>query len=333
MRLCPWGERGTITIKRKIMIKSGLASAIAGLALMVSSGGAQTVNAASLTITGAVGSVYSIQWAKDEAPDLWRCVDFVRLTNSSQVWRDAASESGQTRRYRAVLDVRTGMAFFAAGTFKLGSAVKPKGYPYENPLTTVTLSRGFWMGLNHVAQSDYQALMGTNPSAATGDLSLPVEQVNWSEATKYCALLTQRELGAGRIPPGCVYRLPTEAEWEYANQGWTQMASGSDADYAGVTNYARLIIQNAANRGSAQPIPNPAGLYDMHGRIADWTQDGYAPYPGGAATDPQGVTKSEVRVKCGGTRSGCCGPTGRCVALAAYGSRDIGLRVVLTPEK
>ena len=109
----------------------------------------------------------------------------------------------------------------------------------EGPQTVVTLTRGFFMGKYELTQGEYAEVMGSNPSgfrngtvggwggtgdAVTNDVSHPVENVSWYDATNYCAALTEREREAGRLPSGWVYRLPTEAEWEYACRGGTTSA-------------------------------------------------------------------------------------------------------------
>ncbi len=128
-----------------------------------------------------------------------------------------------------------------------------------------------------IARSRWGANYGT-------DLNRPVVQVSWYDATEYCAALTERERLAGRIATNSVYRLPTEAEWEYACRGWTstRFNYADDPGYTNLTNYAWYN----ANRGGethpvGQKLPNPWGLYDMHGNVWEWCQDGFATYPGG----------------------------------------------------
>jgi len=111
----------------------------------------------------------------------------------------------------------TNMVFIPPNTFTMGSPTTEQDRSVnEGPQTTVTLSRGFWIGKYEVTQGEYLAVMNANPSAFPGDLSRPVSSVSWLDATNYCPTLTQRELAAGRIPAGNQYRLPTEAEWECA---------------------------------------------------------------------------------------------------------------------
>src|SRR5262249_40028787 len=127
----------------------------------------------------------------------------------------------------------------------------------------------FYMEKYLVTQKDYLAVVGNNPSFFTGDLSRPVEQVSWHDATNYCAKRTQQELAAELIPPGSQYRLPTEAEQEYACRAWTsdrRFYYGDDPGYTNLTSYA-WYGQN--NDGTTQPVgrklPNQWGLYDIVG--------------------------------------------------------------------
>ena len=107
------------------------------------------------------------------------------------------------------------MVWIKEGSFAMGSPSFEVGRSNdEGPQTSVTISRGFWMGIYEVTQAQYQAVMGDNPSAFTGDTNRPVETVSWNDAVAYCAALTTSERAAGRCPATWSYRLPTEAEWE-----------------------------------------------------------------------------------------------------------------------
>jgi formylglycine-generating enzyme required for sulfatase activity len=195
------------------------------------------------------------------------------------------------------------MVFIPPGTFRMGSPATDVDRDVdEGPQTAVTISRGFWMGGYEVTQGEYLALMGTNPSSFQG-LSYPVEAVSWNDATRYCEVLTQRDRGSGWIPPNSVYRLPSEAEWEYACRAWTstRFSYGNDPDYTNLTDYAWY----GANSGGmthpvGQKLPNPWGLYDMHGNVYEWCQDWYGRYPGGIAIDPTGPATGSNRVIRGG---------------------------------
>jgi len=193
------------------------------------------------------------------------------------------------------------MVFIPPGTFRMGSPIdEPWG---GRPQTAVTISRGYWMGKYEVTQGEYEAAMGSNPSYYTGDANLPVDQVNSYDATNYCATLTRRGWTAGRIPTNSVYRLPTEAEWEYACRGWTstRFSHGDDPGYTNLTNYAWYEGNSGrTTHPVGQKLPNPWGLYDVHGNVFEWCQDWFDNYPGGIAVDPEGPATGSLRVIRGG---------------------------------
>lgn len=201
----------------------------------------------------------------------------------------------------------------------------------------VTISRGFWMGAYEVTQAEYLAVMGINPSGFKGSLSLPVETVSWYNATNYCGKLTQRERGAGRIATNSVYRLPTEAEWEYACRAWTstRYSHGDDPDYSELSKYAWYDQDSdASTHPVGQKLPNPWGLYDMHGNAAEWCQDRYGAHPGGIATDPQGPATGSERVAHSGLwfrPSTYCRSAFRRGIAPDFASDGLGFRVVLAP--
>ncbi|PYJ55055.1 MAG: hypothetical protein DME24_25460, partial [Verrucomicrobia bacterium] len=164
-----------------------------------------------LTITGAVGTVYSIEFVTDVSrTNAWRCLEFVRLPATNYLWFDRSAPVTGRRFYRAVADVRTNMIFIPPGSFKMGSPTNEVDrLDDEGPQTVVTLTKGFYMAKYKVTQTDYQWVTGSTPSVFTGDFSRPVETVSWEDATNYCALLTQRERAARLIRTNSVYRLPT----------------------------------------------------------------------------------------------------------------------------
>ena len=315
---------------------------------------------AGLSITGAVGTVYSVEYVTDLAqtnnPSAWRCLEFLQLPASPYLWTDKSSPATGQRFYRAVVFAApTNMVFIPPGTFRMGSPTNEVDrYDWEGPQTAVTISRGYWMGKYEVTQGEYLAVMGSNPSWFNGvrdderdygtDLTRPVESVSWDDATAYCAALTERERLAGRIGTNSVYRLPTEAEWEYACRGWTstRFSYGDDPGYTNLTDYAWYCDNSGGQTHPVgQKLPNPWGLYDMHGNVWEWCQDWCGDYPGGIAVDPQGpatgLTGSR-RVIRGGSLgrlvSAAPGTAGQRSALSThpdYGGSYIGFRVVLAP--
>jgi formylglycine-generating enzyme required for sulfatase activity len=160
-------------------------------------------NYAGLSITGAVGTVYSVEYVPDLAltnnPSAWRCLEFLQLPANPYLWADRSAPAAQERFYRAVLFAApTNLVFIPPGTFRMGSPTNEvdRGV-MEGPEMAVTISRGFWMGKCEVTQGEYLAATGTNPSHFTGDTKRPVDQVSWDDATNYCATLTQQERAAG----------------------------------------------------------------------------------------------------------------------------------------
>lgn len=304
---------------------------------------------AGLTITGAVGTVYSVEYVADLAqtntPGAWRCLEFLQLPASPYLWADKSAPATGKRFYRAVgLAAPTNLVFIPPGTFRMGSATNdPDHYSYEEPQMAVTISRGFWMGKYLVTQADYLAVTGSNPSHFTTNhgysegLSMPVESVSWVDATAYCQQLTQQERAAGRIPANCLYRLPTEAEWEYACRAWTstQFNYGDDPAFTNVSNYA-WTFDNCLGTPHpvGQKLPNLWGLYDTQGNVWEWCQDWYGTYPGGIMLDPQGPDAGWGRMIRGGSWL-ClpqnCRPAQRGFFSPDYSYYDIGFRTVLAP--
>ena len=191
-----------------------------------------------------------------------------------------------------------GMAFkpLPGGTFTVGDA---NGFDDETP-HQVTLTKAFEFGVYAVTQEQYEQVMGTNPSKFKGSQN-PVEKVSWDDAVEFCRKLS--ELPAEK-KAGYVYRLPTEAEWEYAcRAGTTTAYSFGDSD-SQLGDYAWY----GANSGKrthpvGQKKPNAWGLYDMYGNVWEWYQDWYGGYPVSSVTDPAGASSGSDRVIRGGSWS------------------------------
>jgi formylglycine-generating enzyme required for sulfatase activity len=261
---------------------------------------------AGLSITGAVGTVYSVEYVTDLAQtNSWRCLEFLQPPASPYLWADKSAPATGQRFYRtSVFAAPTNLVFIPPGAFMMGSPTNEVDREdQEGPQTAVTISKGFWMGKYEVTQWEYLAVIGTNPSDFTGDTNRPVDSTSWFNATNYCGKLTQQERAAGRIATNSVYRLPTEAEWEYACRAWTstRFSYGDDPGYTSSTNYAWYDVNSGSTTHPVgQKLPNPWGLYDMYGNLAEWCQDRYGPYPGGIAIDPQGPATGSLRVTRGG---------------------------------
>ena len=147
------------------------------------------------------------------------------------------------------------------------------GPPVAGPAVSVTFSRGFWMSKYLVTQAQYEFVAGNNPSSFVG-ASLPVDTVDKMQAEAFCSRLTAVERAAGRIGQTYRYRLPTEAEWEYACRAGTTTAFSWGDDAGPMDDYA-WYGANAGQKTHAvgQKKPNPWGLYDMHGNCDEWCRD------------------------------------------------------------
>ncbi len=184
-----------------------------------------------------------------------------------------------------------GMKFklIPAGTLTMGDA---SGDDDETP-HEVTLTKPFKMGVHEVTQDQYEQVMGVNPSEFKG-ANNPVEMVSWEEAVEFCRRLS--ELPAEKAA-GNVYRLPTEAEWEYACRAGTttKYSFGDDESDFGEYGWYRENSGRTTHPVGSK-LPNAWGLYDMHGNVWEWCQDRYGDYPSGSVTDPSGATSSSLRL-------------------------------------
>jgi hypothetical protein len=218
-----------------------------------------------------------------------------------------------------------GYVRIAPGVFTMGSPAGELGRIAEEVQHQVTITRAFLMKTTEVTQAEWQAVMGNNPSWFNPGLfanrtcvgNCPVETVSWTEAVDYVNRLSDaaglaRCYDANRAFAGlgCLgYRLPTEAEWEYAARAGTQTAyhtgvnTQTNCNNDPNLNLAGWYCGNAANTTHpvAQKQVNAWGLYDMHGNVWEWVQDWYAAYPAGAAADPIGPAAGDRRVCRGGS--------------------------------
>jgi superfamily II DNA or RNA helicase/formylglycine-generating enzyme required for sulfatase activity/5-methylcytosine-specific restriction endonuclease McrA len=224
------------------------------------------------------------------------------------------------------------LKLIAAGTFMMGSPPsEPDRYDDETQ-HRVRISKPFYLGVYEVTQGQYEKLMGENPSYFEGDNN-PVDWVTWKDAELFCRELSARpeEQAAGRV-----YRLPTEAEWEYACRAGTTTAYSFGDDRSQLRNFAWYEV-NAERRHHpvGQKKPNPWGLYDMHGNVCEWCQDWYGDYPSGSTTDPTGAASGSNRVSRGGSWGSVAE---NCRSADRYRRRpsicydDYGFRVALSPS-
>jgi formylglycine-generating enzyme required for sulfatase activity len=214
------------------------------------------------------------------------------------------------------------LTLISAGQFAMGAPETEAGSRVdERPVHQVTISKGFHLGVHEVTQAQYQKVTGTNPSffSPTGDgrdkinglnsEQLPVEQVSWDDAIAFCEKLSAlpEEKAAGRV-----YRLPTEAEWQYSCRAGTvtpfhfgNAMGSSDANING--NFPYGGAPRGQFLGRTVPVgsykPNAFGLYDMHGNVAELTADRYGRkyFEESPSLDPKGPENGNDRVVLGGS--------------------------------
>lgn len=215
-----------------------------------------------------------------------------------------------------------------AGSFRLGTPAG--GEEDERPLTDVTFTRHFWLGETEVTQRQWQQVMGWNRSVQQGD-DLPATNFVWYAAMEFCRKLTESERAAGRLPPGYVYSLPSEMQWEYAAR------AGSPADRVPDLGAVAWYVANSG--GKMHPVgqkrPNAWGLHDMLGNALEMCLDDQASYPGGKLTDPVTEIKGGTIIMRGGSYqndTGRCRVASRMALPSVIDPVYVGIRLALIPE-
>jgi formylglycine-generating enzyme required for sulfatase activity len=205
----------------------------------------------------------------------------------------------------------------------------------------VTLTRGLFLSVHPVTQIQWRAVMGDNPSGFPDD-DRPVECVSWDDCQEFCQALSQKE--GLRTGSASRYRLPTEAEWEYACRGGTTTPffvgptlSLEQANYHTASSSAgwpkRKYRQETTAVGHFPP--NAWGLADMHGNVFEWCVDWYASYPDGEVADPVVAAGSAVRVLRGGSWHSLvrrCRSASRGWGAPGYRGSDVGCRICFRPD-
>jgi len=186
------------------------------------------------------------------------------------------------------------------------------GSPANKDQHQVNLS-SFSIGATEVTQAQYKAVMGTNPSHFKGD-DLPAESMSWYDAVAYCNKLSEKE-GFAKVYAingkdvtadwnAKGYRLPTEAEWEYAAKGG-QSGAAQNVKYSGSDNQDQVAWYSGNSGKTTHPVgqkaANGLGLYDMSGNVSEWCWDLHGNYSSGIQSDPLGVSSGGIRVFRGGS--------------------------------
>jgi len=219
--------------------------------------------------------------------------------------REAAARApsiGQEKTVNLGSGVKLELVWIPAGEFMMGSpSTEAQRDNDEGPRHRVKITKGFWMGKHEVTQAQWESVMGNNPSRFKGSDN-PVEQVSWNDCQEFLKKLARQT--------GQRFRLPTEAEWEYACRAGTETVfhygdslSSRQANFNGNHPYGGAskgtYVKKTTSVGSYRP--NAFGLYDMHGNVWEWCYDWKRDYSSGTHTDPQGPSSGSYRVLRGGS--------------------------------
>ena len=213
-----------------------------------------------------------------------------------------------------------------AGIFMMG-ATSEMQYPVddEKPVHQVTLTKDYYMGKYEVTQALWKAVMGRKPSFFEGD-NLPVEWVSWNDCQKFISKLNKMT--------GRRFRLPTEAEWEYAARGGKKSRG---YQYSGSSNISDVAWYDGNSGSKTHPVgtkqANELGIYDMSGNVYEWCQDWKGLYSSSSQTNPIGAVNGPLRVFRGGSWLGyarLCRSSCRCYGTPNWCKDDLGLRLVLS---
>lgn len=283
---------------------------------------------------------------------LWMTLGILSATGCDSLWtpflmeretvREMGASDGSIVQDMTEVEVRPNLVLVLKGSFQMGSPTTESGRSTDESPHPVTLSTDFWMAESEVTQRQYRNLMGTSPSYFKGD-DLPVEQVNWYDAVAYCNALSVKE----KLQPcyqingttvewadklKCTgYRLPTEAEWEYA----ANPASVPRTVYAG-SDTVEGVEWHSGNAGSTThavktKTANGRGLYDLSGNVWEWVWDWYqGNYEALPATDPIAMSGTSRVIRGGswGVTASGVRVARRSFVVPAYRIFDLGFRFV-----
>lgn len=315
---------------------------------------------ASTTLTGLAAGVYALDPA-----GVWSAGQVYQAAGAGTITLGQGATGSATLTYAPVTAlalqvpdtttpgsaVELDLVTIPAGAFLMGAyAGEQDSVLEEVPQHPVTLSQSFYMGEFPVTQALWRAVMGQNPAyfsvagggSTTDDLSRPVEFVSWNDITTPTTgfLDVLNAATAATRPAGLTFRLPTEAEWEYACRAGTvtRFYWGDDLDDTVLDLYAWWSGDSGATThpvGALGPAAaNPFGLKDMNGNVFVWCQDWFGPYLAGAQTDPTGPPAGTYRVVRGGDwyqGAAYCRSANRSLSGPSDVNSEIGLRVVLAP--
>ena len=239
---------------------------------------------------------------------------------------DSAVSAAPSGRIYTVSSINYKMVYISPGTFMMGSPSSEPKRDSDERQHKVTLTKGFYIGVTEITQNQWKAIMGNNPSRFKGD-NLPVESVSWNDCREFIRKLNSQE-------GGNKYRLPTEAEWEYACRVGTTTRFRIGYSDSRLGDYAWYSSNSSSKTHPvSRKKPNAWGLYDMHGNVWEWCEDWYGNYPSGHVTDPDGLSSGSSRVGRGGnwgSSAGGCRSADRSGVTPGHGYGFLGFRLART---
>lgn len=243
--------------------------------------------------------------------------------------------SGSVKRVELSDKVSLELVYCAPGRFLMGSPENEDGRTCDDETQhEVELTKGFWIGKYPITQEQWECVMRTNPSFRKSP-QCPVESVSWNDCKDFLAKFNDRYGNVG-------FRLPTEAEWEYACRARTQGPFGKETADDAAWYRENSVVQvgsgdDAKGELQTHPVgqkkPNRIGIHDMHGNVWEWCADVYSEYPEDPATDPTGPADGKDRVVRGGAFNNAasfCRAAYRQRRIPEYKQRNLGFRVCYT---
>ena len=273
------------------------------------------------------GTVPEAKEGKGRKKTMWIAIALALLLVAGVV--GVSVQQNRQREIIRVGDVEFEMVYVEGGTFRMGATEEQGDDAWDNekPVHRVTLS-SYLIGKHEVTQGLWREVMGENPSYNKSGDSYPVEQVSWKDCQEFIRKLNART--------GLKFRLPTEAEWEYAARGGNK---SKGYKYSGSNSLGNVAWYGDNSGDDTHPVgrksPNELGLYDMSGNVYEWCQDWDGSYGSSSQTNPTGPSSCAYRVLRGGGCydffAGFCRVSHRCFIDPGYRGRSSGLRLVLVP--
>ncbi len=265
---------------------------------------------------------------KDTTAYLQRAAAYKTLSDQdlSMAKKTSTAKKRKTKGAKEeVIDLGKGVSLqlvlILAGKFQMGSNPSDDDHNEDETQFEASISKPFYLGKHQITQAQWEVVMGYNPSKIKGS-ELPVTNISWEDCQNFINSLNADD--------DC-FRLPTEAEWEYACRAGTETTFSFGSKITTVDANCDYKIRKPIAVGSYEP--NAFGLYDMHGNVFEWCNDWYGVYPKGPTKDPQGPGRGKDRVMRGGSfcvKASSVRSALRNSAIPNFSSNDLGFRIALT---